>query len=303
MTEPMPVDAPIVARLVAVMADVGAVGRNAQMEHGERYRYRRNDDVLSAVQPALVRHGVVAVPEVVAVKYRDRTTRNGNPQVWCSLTVRWTFHGAAGDSVSAVVVGEASDTSDKATNKAHTASQKIALCQVLSIPYSQDDPDDDRQQLGHSPQGARSGRQRAGGGGNPPGRQRQHSGRSSGQPGDGGGTQPPPLPPVPGSTEAVEVEWEQAGDRDRGDAERLQARLDGLRPELTAAACARMSTRANGFPVRDVYSLTPAWLSVWRRVIERAEEADRPDDDGPDAQDAPDDAALQYPDDTIQGGG
>ncbi len=285
MTETLPADASIVARLVAVMDDVGAVGRNAQMEHGERYRYRRNDDVLEAVHPALVRHGVLAVPSVLTVEYRDKTTSRGNAQVWCSMKVEWTFYGAAGDSVSAIVVGEAADTSDKATNKAHTASQKIALCQVLSIPYSQDDPDDDRQAVG-APGAARPS----------PGR-RSPQGRRRGREGSNEGPTQADLPPVPASTEAVEVEWARRvpGGRDRSDGDRLQARLDALRPELAEAACARMSEKANGFPVRDVESLPPAWLTVWRRVIERAEEANARPEREPET--------VVPPDDTLQGGG
>lgn len=271
MNDPTPDPTPeappsIIAALVAVMDDVGAIGRNATMTHGERYKYRRNDDVLEAVHPALVAHGVLAVPTVLTVEYRDKTTKSGNPQVWCSMKVEWTFYGPAGDSVSAIVVGEASDTSDKATNKAHTASQKIALTQVLSIPYSQDDPDDDRQQIGApTPAG---GRQRPSGG------DRQGRGRQGGS-GQSRGRSGPDLPPAPRSTDEVVEAWVAAGDRDRSDRDRLQDRLDALTPELAAAACGRMSERAGGFPVRDVESLPPAWLTAWRKVIERAEEANQ----------------------------
>lgn len=265
MTEPtdhqpvvLPADASIIARLVAVMDDVGAIGRHGRMTHGEKYAYRRNDDVLDAVQPALVRHGVVAVPTVLAAEYRDKTTKNGAAQVWCSLRVEWTFYGAAGDSVTAVVVGEAADTSDKATNKAHTASQKVALTQVLSLPYSSDDPDDDRQQIG-APGAARP-QQANHPGGSRRGQENANQGPISG-------------PQRPASTEAVEAEWDQADEASIAALADLSARFDALPADLAGRVVGRVADRVPGFPVRDPASLGPSWLRTWDGVIRRAEEA------------------------------
>lgn len=255
--EPTPT-ASIVERLIAVMDEVGAIGRNGRMTHGEKYAYRRNDDVLDAVQPALVRCGVVAVPTVLDVEYRDKTTKSGAAQVWCSMRVEWTFYGAAGDSVTAVVVGEAADTSDKATSKAHTASQKVALTQVLSLPYSSDDPDDDRQQIG-APGAARP--QRANyPGGSRRGQENANQGPTSG-------------PQRPASTDAVEAEWEGADEESLAALADLAARFDALPADLAGKVVGRVADRVPGFPVRDPASLGPAWLRVWDGVIRRAEEA------------------------------
>lgn len=250
----------VVEALVRVMDDVGAVERKGRMEHGEQYAYRRNDDVLAAVQPAFVANGVLAVPTVLDVTYRDKTTRSGGAQVWVSMKVEWTFYGPAGDSVSAVVVGEAADTSDKASNKAQTASQKVALAQVLSIPYSQIDPDDDRDEAG-APGAAPTRRPQR------PNRSRgtQENANEGGFRGD--------LPNVPASTDDIEAAWGAASDAAMVEANRQQDRLDALPAELAARVCGRMASKADGFPVRDVVSLPPAWLGQWDRVLTTAEAA------------------------------
>lgn len=259
----------VVEALVRVMDDVGAVERKGRMDHGERYAdaLPESDDVLAAVQPAFVAHGVLAVPTVLDVTYRDKTTRSGGAQVWVSMKVEWTFYGPAGDSVSAVVVGEAADTSDKASNKAQTASQKVALAQVLSIPYSpqvlsipysQIDPDDDRDEAG-APGAAPTRRPQR------PNRSRgtQENANEGGFRGD--------LPGVPSSTDDVETAWGAASEAAMVEANRQQDRLDALPASLAARVCGRMASKADGFPVRDVVSLPPAWLGQWERVLTTAE--------------------------------
>lgn len=145
----------VVQALAAVMADVGAVGKDHKMDQGRggQYRYRSIDDVLTAVHGALIAHRVVIVPEEILdkthdLRVTDKTNNQGQAyqsvQMWCSLTVRWAIHGPAGDRITVESCGEALDSSDKATNKAHTAAQKVALCQALCIPYDTQDPDHSR---------------------------------------------------------------------------------------------------------------------------------------------------------------
>jgi hypothetical protein len=68
----------------------------------------------------------------------------------CTMKVAFVFWGPTGDSVEAVTVGEATDTGDKAPNKAHSAALKVALCQLLLIPFDSQDPDDQRQEFAPS---------------------------------------------------------------------------------------------------------------------------------------------------------
>jgi hypothetical protein len=54
------------------------------------------------------------------------------------LTIKFTFYTTDGSSVSAVGIGHALDTSDKATNKAQSSALKYALMQTFLIPTEED---------------------------------------------------------------------------------------------------------------------------------------------------------------------
>lgn len=136
--------------LTAVMADVGAVGKNKRIEQGPaKYAYRGIEDMLSKIQPAFVAHGVVCYPQVISAEYRDGTTKNGGSTREATMHVRFVFRGPAGDTIEVVTIGEATDTSDKASNKAMTAAYKYALLLTLAIPTQLDDQDAERIERGH----------------------------------------------------------------------------------------------------------------------------------------------------------
>jgi hypothetical protein len=134
--------------LAAVMAEIGAVPKD-RTAPGVSYKFQGIADILSRAQPAFARHGMALIPtEIVSCEQRDRTTKNGGAQVQVDLHVRWRLYGPAGDWLPAETWGQAFDTSDKATNKAHTAAHKVALKQIFSIPEDADDQDMERPELG-----------------------------------------------------------------------------------------------------------------------------------------------------------
>jgi hypothetical protein len=70
------------------------------------------------------------------------------------MRVAFHFYGPAGDHVTAVTMGEASDVADKASNKAMSAALKYALIHTFMIPVdakSLDDGDRDHPEGQHSP--------------------------------------------------------------------------------------------------------------------------------------------------------
>jgi hypothetical protein len=139
--------------LNAVMDDIGAVGKDQRIESGPaKYAYRSIETILARAQPAFVKHGVVVVPRVLDSQYRDGTTRNGGATREATLTVQFDFVGPDGSTLSAVTIGEATDTSDKASNKAMTAAFKYALLIVFAIPTEHDDQDEERIERGHTDQ-------------------------------------------------------------------------------------------------------------------------------------------------------
>lgn len=114
----------------------------ADRNEQQKYNFRGIDSIMTAVHPHLAAEGVVVTPIVEDVHYDKYTTRNGAEMRVAVVTVRYRFHGPAGDYVDAVVVGEASDSADKATNKALSAAFKYALVQTFTLPTDEPDPDE-----------------------------------------------------------------------------------------------------------------------------------------------------------------
>ena len=126
--------------LTAVMDEVGAVGKNEKNTH-QHFNFRGIDAVINACSPALRKHGVLAVPEVVGNEFEIVTT-NGKAQTRCRITLKVTWYGPAGDSITSTTCGEAMDYGDKATAKAHSVALRIAYLQTLALPTCEPDPDE-----------------------------------------------------------------------------------------------------------------------------------------------------------------
>lgn len=138
-----PVAVPIHVALARVMADVRGVSKN-QLHNsptGGRWKFRGIDDVLNAAGPALRDHGVIVLPEVLDVTYRDVTTKGGKDAREVTVRVRYTFVGPDGSTLAVVVPGESLDSGDKGTAKAMSVAFRIALIQALALPTDEPDPD------------------------------------------------------------------------------------------------------------------------------------------------------------------
>ena len=133
--------AEIYQAIIGVMSDIGVIGKekkNAQ----QGFKYRGGDDVMNALQPVMVQHGLFVVPEIIDQKREERQTNRGGNLIYSVCTVRYTFYAKDGSSVQCVVVGEGMDSGDKATNKAMSIAFKYACFQVFCIPTEEmKDPD------------------------------------------------------------------------------------------------------------------------------------------------------------------
>lgn len=130
----------VVVALARVMNDVQAVrkgDRNAQ----QGYAFRGIDAVMNAVGPVLRRHGVVVLPTCERAEWRDVHTNTGKPSRECTVSVRFTFYGPAGDHIDCVTPGESMDYGDKGAPKAMSVAFRIALLQALCLPTDEPDPD------------------------------------------------------------------------------------------------------------------------------------------------------------------
>lgn len=131
----------IYRQITQVMKDVGAVAkkdRNAQ----QGFNYRGIDAVMNAINPAFQKHGVFVVPEILEQARETKTTAKGSVMNYSICKIEYRFYAEDGSYVRAVVVGEAMDSADKATNKAMAVAFKYACFQVLCIPTEEmKDPD------------------------------------------------------------------------------------------------------------------------------------------------------------------
>lgn len=142
----------IYEKIAAVQADVDFIGKDKQVQSGGSYKYRGVDQVLNALHPLFAKHKIFAVPEVLDVLAREaRETKNGGNMLYQVLKVKYTFYAEDGSNVSAVVVGEAMDGGDKASNKCMSVAYKYACFQILSIPTEETTADPDEENEAFAP--------------------------------------------------------------------------------------------------------------------------------------------------------
>lgn len=131
--------------IALVMADIGAVGKNSKNMQ-QNFMFRGIDAVMNAVNPAMIKHRLFVIPEILEQTREERTTQKGALLIYSICKIRYTFYAEDGSSVSAVTIGEGMDSGDKATNKAMAIAFKYALFQVFCIPTEElRDSDPDRE--------------------------------------------------------------------------------------------------------------------------------------------------------------
>ncbi|SHI44250.1 ERF family protein [Parasporobacterium paucivorans] len=125
----------------SVMSEIGAIEKNKKNQQ-QGFFYRGVDDVMNALQPAMVKHKVFIVPEVLDETREERQTKSGGTMFYSRLKMAYKFFTDDGSNLSATVIGEAMDSGDKVTNKAMSIAFKYVCFQVFCIPTEEMlDPD------------------------------------------------------------------------------------------------------------------------------------------------------------------
>ena len=136
----------------AIMGEINAVGKNKKnLQQG--FMYRGIDDVMNAINPALVHHKVFIVPEILEQSREERQTNKGANLIYSICKMRFRFCAEDGSSVEAVTIGEGMDSGDKATNKAMAIAFKYACFQVFCIPTEEIADPDAESHTGVKPKG------------------------------------------------------------------------------------------------------------------------------------------------------
>lgn len=133
----------IYVTIANIMNEVTAITKSRQNQQ-QHFAYRGIDDVMNELHPIMAKCGLFVVPEVLHEERNTQTTSKGSIMNYTRLTVKFTFYAVDGSNISAIVIGEAMDSGDKASNKALSIALKYALLQVFMIP-TEDDKDPDAQ--------------------------------------------------------------------------------------------------------------------------------------------------------------
>lgn len=133
----------IYSAIVDAMGQINAIakGRSNSMQN---FKYRGIDDVMNELHPILAKCGIFIVPTVLEEQRAEGKTSKGGVIYFTRLKIKFTFYAKDGSFFESVVIGEAMDSGDKASNKALSIGLKYALLQVFCIPTEDDkDPDSD----------------------------------------------------------------------------------------------------------------------------------------------------------------
>lgn len=131
----------IYKKIIEVMQDINAIskGRKNDQQH---FMFRGIDDVMNELHPTLAKCGVFVLPTVLEETRTTGKTKSGGDMFYTRLKINFGFYAEDGSHVDAVVIGEAMDTGDKASNKALSIGLKYAMLQVFCIPTEDEkDPD------------------------------------------------------------------------------------------------------------------------------------------------------------------
>ena len=148
----------IYSAIAAVMRETSAISK-ARQNQQQRFNFRGIDDVMNELHPTLAKCGVFIVPEVLDEERSEGKTKSGGLMFYTRQKIKFSFYAEDGSHVDSVVIGEAMDTGDKASNKALSIGFKYACLQVFCIP-TEDEKDPDAQSHEMSP-GAQQERQAA----------------------------------------------------------------------------------------------------------------------------------------------
>ncbi|MGI9338349.1 MAG: ERF family protein [Gammaproteobacteria bacterium] len=133
--------------MLQVMKGISHLGKD-QNNRQQGFKYRGIDDCYNALHGLMADAGVFTTSEILDAKREERTTQKGGVLAFVTLTIQYTFHAMDGSTVQTMVVGEAMDSGDKASNKAMAVAHKYALLQAFLVPTEeQKDPDEETHEL------------------------------------------------------------------------------------------------------------------------------------------------------------
>ena len=130
----------VMAKVQGDLAKTG-LAKDQKNQH-QGFQFRGIDGVYGVLAPLLSEHGLCILPRVLSREETVRQTKSGGLLYDVVVDVEYTLACVEDGSCHVVrVFGEASDSGDKATNKALSAAYKYMAFQVFCIPVEGEDAD------------------------------------------------------------------------------------------------------------------------------------------------------------------
>lgn len=131
---------PIASRMVAVLAELPAIGKTEKAPANMGgYAFRGIANIVAELKPLFAKHGVFVIPVTLDRKDSERSVGNAKIMFVTDVLVQWTFIGEGGDTLNCSTWGQGTDMGDKAPQKAYTAAFKSMLGEVFCIADSDTD--------------------------------------------------------------------------------------------------------------------------------------------------------------------
>jgi ERF superfamily len=123
----------IYVQLNKIVAQADGLVKDKQNKQ-QGWNFRGVDDAYNYLHDIFKEHHVFTIPRVMNIDREERATKAGGVLIYTILTMEYDFLADDGSKVTACVIGEAMDTSDKSCNKAMSVAHKMALFQITMLP-------------------------------------------------------------------------------------------------------------------------------------------------------------------------
>jgi len=138
----------ILAKLHLVFSQAGTVEKSGFNEY-QNYAYSKETDILAALRPMLVKHGLFISHSVTAVKTYPVVSPKGKAETLTEVTVEYTIYEVmSGECLKLTAYGTGADASDKGLYKALTGAHKYFLSKNFCLATN-DDVEDDSKESGN----------------------------------------------------------------------------------------------------------------------------------------------------------
>jgi len=127
-------DTPLIyVQLNKIVAQADGLVKDKQNKQ-QGWKFRGVDDAYNYLHDIFKEHHVFTIPRIMNIDREERATKAGGVLIYTILTMEYDFVADDGSKVTACVIGEAMDTSDKSCNKAMSVAHKMALFQITMLP-------------------------------------------------------------------------------------------------------------------------------------------------------------------------